>query len=62
LRVLNDQPGGKGAWPFTVPFRLILNLAMGDWAGAKGVDDAALPQRMEVDYVRVWQVPAGARG
>jgi hypothetical protein len=23
LRVLNDQPGGKGAWPFNVPFRMI---------------------------------------
>ena len=63
LRVLNDQPGGKGAWPFDVPFQMILNLAMGgDWAAAKGMDDAALPQRMEVDYVRVWQVPAGERG
>ena len=56
LRVLDDQPGGKGAWPFNVPFHMILNLAIGgDWAGAKGIDDAALPQRMEVDYVRVWQ-------
>jgi beta-glucanase (GH16 family) len=55
LRVRNDQPGGKGAWPFTTPFVMILNLAMGgDWAAAKGMDDAALPQRMEVDYVRVW--------
>jgi len=63
LRVLNDQPGGKGAWPFNVPFQMILNLAMGgDWAGQKGMDDAALPQRFEVDYVRVWQVPAGERG
>ena len=57
LRVLNNQPGGKGAWPFFTPFNLILNLAMGgDWAAAKGMDDAALPQRMEVDYVRVWQL------
>lgn len=56
LRVLDDQPGGKGAWPFNVPFQMILNLAIGgDWAGAKGIDDAALPQRMEVDYIRVWQ-------
>lgn len=55
LRVMNDQPGGKGAWPFDTPFELILNLAMGgDWAAAKGMDDAALPQRMEVDYVRIW--------
>jgi len=63
LRVLNDQPGGKGAWPFDTPFHLILNLAIGgDWAGAKGIDDAAMPQRMEVDYVRVWQVPLDGRG
>jgi beta-glucanase (GH16 family) len=56
MRVHNDQPGGKGAWPFDTPFYMILNLAMGGpWAAAKGMDDAALPQRMEVDYVRVWQ-------
>jgi len=56
LRVLDDQPGGKGAWPFDTPFHMILNLAMGgNWAAAKGMDDAALPQRLEVDYVRVWQ-------
>jgi beta-glucanase (GH16 family) len=59
LRVRNDQPGGKGAWPFSTPFHMILNLAIGgDWAAAKGIDDAAMPQRMEVDYVRVWQVRA----
>ena len=58
MRVRNDQPGGRGAWPFDSPFYLILNLAMGgDWAAAKGIDDAALPQRMEVDYVRVWALP-----
>jgi hypothetical protein len=37
---------------------MILNLAIGgDWGGAKGIDNAAMPQRMEVDYVRVWKVP-----
>jgi beta-glucanase (GH16 family) len=56
LRVLNDQPGGKGAWPFYAPFKMILNLAIGgEWAAAKGIDNAAMPQRMDVDYVRVWQ-------
>lgn len=56
MRVKNDHAGGKGAWPFNVPFQMILNLAIGgDWAGAKGIDDAAMPKRMEVDYVRVWQ-------
>jgi beta-glucanase (GH16 family) len=58
MQVHNDQPGGRGAWPFDRPFHLILNLAIGgDWAGALGIDDAAMPQRMEVDYVRVWQLP-----
>jgi beta-glucanase (GH16 family) len=60
MRVRNDQSGGLGAWPFDSPFYLILNLAMGgDWAAAKGIDDAALPQRFEVDYVRVWEMPYG---
>ena len=41
---------------------MILNLAIGgDWAGSKGIDDAAMPQRFEVDYVRVWgQIPKGS--
>ena len=56
MRVVNDQPGGKAAWPFTKPYDLILNLAVGgDWGGKQGVDDAAFPQRMTVDYVRYWQ-------
>ncbi|MGY4397162.1 beta-glucanase (GH16 family) [Sphingomonas sp. UYAg733] len=55
MRVANDQPGGAAAWPFTRPYNLILNLAIGgDWGGAKGVDDPALPQRLAVDYVRYW--------
>lgn len=58
LRTLDNVPGGKGAWPYFVPFKMILNLAIGgDWAAAKGIDDEAMPQRMEVDYVRVWQAP-----
>lgn len=61
MQVRNDQPGGRGAWPFDTPFYLILNLAMGgDWAAAKGIDDAALPQRIEVDYVRIWEMPPTA--
>lgn len=56
MRVKNDHPGGTAAWPFTRPYALILNLAIGgDWGGKQGIDDAALPQRMMVDYVRHWQ-------
>ena len=59
MRVANDQPGGKPAWPFTRPYKLILNLAVGgDWGGKMGVDDAALPQSMQVDYVRYWAAEA----
>jgi beta-glucanase (GH16 family) len=58
MRVRNTEPGDRGAWPFDKPFYLILNLAMGgDWAGSKGIDDASLPQKFEVDYVRVWEMP-----
>lgn len=46
------------AWPFDVPFHLILNLAVGGtWGGAKGVDEEAFPQRMLVDYVRYYTPP-----
>jgi len=56
MRVANDQPGGAAAWPFTRPYQLILNLAVGgDWGGQKGVDDQAFPQAMRVDYVRYWR-------
>ncbi len=42
-------------WPFDQPFHLILNIAVGgNWGGQKGVDPGIWPQRMEVDYVRVY--------
>lgn len=51
-----EPGGGRAAWPFDQPFHMILNVAVGgDWGGAEGIDDAALPQRMEIDWVRVWQ-------
>ncbi len=52
----NDKKGDKDTWPFTEPFYLKLNLAWGgDWGGAMGVDEKALPCTYEVDYVRVFQ-------
>jgi len=42
-------------WPFDKPFHLLLNIAVGgNWGGQKGVDDSIFPQKMEVDYVRVY--------
>lgn len=63
MQVKDDQPGGLAAWPFVRPYELILNLAVGgDWGGKHGIDDAALPQRMHVDYVRYWRAPSGGGG
>ena len=43
-------------WPFDAPFYLILNIAVGGtWGGQQGIDVAIWPQRMEIDYVRVYQ-------
>lgn len=48
--------GSPAQWPFGQPFYLLLNVAVGgDWGGQKGVEDSIFPQRMEVDYVRVYQ-------
>jgi hypothetical protein len=41
--------------PFGSPQFLILNIAVGDWGGQMGVNDAIFPVTMEVDYVRVYQ-------
>ncbi len=46
----------EAQWPFDQPFYLLLNMAVGgNWGGQKGVDENIWPQRMEVDYVRVYQ-------
>lgn len=51
----NEQATSE-EWPFDQKFYMILNLAIGgSWGGIKGVDDTIFPQRMEVDYVRVYQ-------
>ncbi|MDA3882637.1 MAG: family 16 glycosylhydrolase [Bacteroidales bacterium] len=43
-------------WPFDKPFHLLLNIAVGGgWGGTEGIDDNIFPQRMLVDYVRVYE-------
>ena len=52
----NNRGLGRDDWPYDDPFYIIFNLAWGgDWGGAQGVDESALPVTMEVDYVRVFQ-------
>ena len=51
-----NEHTGYEAWPFDQPFHLLLNIAVGgNWGAQKGVDENIWPQRMEVDYVRVYQ-------
>lgn len=53
----NDHDGYVN-WPYDRPYYITLNLAWGgDWGGAQGVDESKLPLDMEVDYVRVYQLP-----
>ncbi|MFM2392521.1 MAG: hypothetical protein RLZZ546_498 [Bacteroidota bacterium] len=51
----NDRKGYK-SWPFDKSFYLILNIAVGgNWGGKMGIDENIWPQRMEIDYVRVYK-------
>lgn len=44
------------SWPFDQEFRIILNNAIGGtWGGENGIDDSSFPQKMFIDYVRVYQ-------
>lgn len=54
----HNEGDGWQSWPFDHPYHLILNLAIGgDWGRAGGpIDDSLFPVRMEVDYVRVYQL------
>ena len=52
---LNENKGWE-TWPFDKRFHIILNFAIGgSWGGAQGIDPAAFPAQMEVDYVRVYK-------
>lgn len=43
-------------WPFDKKFHILLNIAIGGgWGGQQGIDNSIFPQKMEVDYVRVYQ-------
>jgi beta-glucanase (GH16 family) len=51
----NERRGWE-KWPFDKPFHLILNIAVGGfWGAAKGIDENIWPQKMEIDYVRVYK-------
>ena len=57
-----NEGTGREAWPYDIPYHLILNVAVGGYWGRAGgpVDDSIFPQRMLIDYVRVYQLPEDA--
>jgi beta-glucanase (GH16 family) len=53
--VLRDAADDHTGWPFDKRFHLIMNIAVGgNWGGMQGIDDSIWPQRMEIDYVRIY--------
>ncbi|NUM34920.1 MAG: glycoside hydrolase family 3 C-terminal domain-containing protein [Candidatus Brocadiae bacterium] len=51
----NENKGWE-YWPFFKDFHLVLNIAVGgSWGGMKGIDPDIFPQKMEIEYVRVYQ-------
>lgn len=55
-QTINRNGDGKAGWPFTTDYHLILNLAVGgNWGGKFGVAEDIWPQKLEVDYVRVYK-------
>jgi beta-glucanase (GH16 family) len=50
-KIETDKPG---QWTFDKPFYIILNQALGGWAGT--IDPKELPLQMEVDWVKVYQL------
>ncbi len=49
-----DDGTGKDGWPFFNPFYLILNIAV-DGSNTQVLNNTKWPQRMEIDFVRVYQ-------
>jgi beta-glucanase (GH16 family) len=52
-----NEGTGFMEWPFDQRMYMILNIAYGgNWGGSHGVDIESLPQKMEIDYVRVYEL------
>jgi beta-glucanase (GH16 family) len=55
FRFDNDHSGWE-SWPFDQPFYLVINIAIGgNWGGQRGIDTTIFPQKMEIDYVRIYE-------
>jgi len=53
----NPKEKNAETWPFDKPQYLLLNFAVGgNWGGTQGVDDTIFPQKMLVDWIRVYDL------
>jgi beta-glucanase (GH16 family)/glycerophosphoryl diester phosphodiesterase len=53
---IENEHKTNAEWPFDNQFYLIMNVSVGGmWGGRQGIDDSIFPQKMVVDYVRVFQ-------
>jgi beta-glucanase (GH16 family) len=52
-----NEGSGWNTWPYDHAYNLILNVAVGGTWGRTGgpIDDSIFPQRMLIDYVRIYQ-------
>jgi len=48
-------------WPYDQPFFIIVNFAVGGYWPGFEIEDELLPQTLEVDYVRVYQIELNNR-
>ena len=54
--VFKNEHTGSETWPYDKEFHLLMNITVGgNWGGKFGVDNSIFPQKMEIDYVRVFQ-------
>ena len=53
--VYQPQVKNENNWPFSQPFYIILNMAIGGDFGGPEVDDAIFPQQFSIDYIKVYQ-------
>lgn len=58
---LENPAADERHWPFDHPFHFVLNIAVGGtWGGQEGVDPAIWPQRLVIDYARVYDCRSGS--
>ncbi|UJR11625.1 hypothetical protein I4U23_015806 [Adineta vaga] len=61
-RILVWDKGNHGweGWPFDKNFFIVLNIAVGgSWGGQHGIDEDIFPKRMEVEWIRFYEMSTG---